>query len=99
MSHRAGCAPEYTRVAAFADVEAIRTFRGNCDKFQTSPAPPPTQGPAIQCKGVLQLRVRAAQDTLALTCPSIEVDTVLVFTYFFTLKIQFNVNLLLSLGC
>ncbi|XP_077283384.1 protein tyrosine kinase 2 Fak isoform X2 [Arctopsyche grandis] len=74
VSHRAGCAPEYTRVAAFADVEAIRTFRGNCDKSQTSPAPPPpTQGPSIQCKGVLQLRVRAAQDTLALTCPSIEV--------------------------
>lgn len=71
VSHRAGCAPEYTLVAAFSDVEAIRTFRGNCDKSQTTPS---TQTPLIQCKGVLQLRVRAAQDTLALTCPSIEVN-------------------------
>lgn len=62
VSHRAGCAPEYTRVASFEDVEAVRTLRGDCENAQ----------PAV-CKGVLQLRVRAAQDTLALTCPTVQV--------------------------
>ncbi|XP_041980788.1 focal adhesion kinase 1 isoform X2 [Aricia agestis] len=65
VSHKAGEPPTYTKIASFSNIVAIQTLKSSCTQSQT-------QSGSACGKAALQLRVKGAQETLTITCSSVE---------------------------